>query len=72
MKNLKWKARFVKVDKKGNLARPVRRYSCQVKGYNMANALHAAVDHMVDHIEPITDGGSMRIVKLEILGFLKR
>lgn len=67
MKTFKWEARFMKVDKKGNPARPARRYRCTVPGHNMINALHTAIDHMVDHIEPCEDGAFMRIVKLEIL-----
>lgn len=72
MRQFKWKARFMKVDKKGKPARPMKRYTCVVRGHNMTSALGLAVDHMIDHVEPITDGGHMRIVKLEILDFLKR
>lgn len=72
MKNLKWEARFVKVDMNGKLVRPVKRYTCTISGHNMINALHTAVDHMIDHVEPVEDGAFMRIVKLEILDFVKR
>lgn len=72
MKTFKWQARFLKVDKKGNLVHPIRRYACIVKGHNMINALHTAVDYMIDHIEPVEDSAFMRIVKLEILGFVKK
>jgi hypothetical protein len=61
-----WKARFVKVDRNENPVRPIKHYICTVPGHNMINALHTAVDHMIDHIDPVEDSAFMRIVKLEI------